>query len=850
MHSDDLMNLRVSEHEKTKEWFEFHADRNLPAFHQISTEDLPELDKLYRFINNDLTGYQEELKRYCSPFEGESDLMKMVPYNPIPNKLDVLKGDYLRRSVPFRVSLLTAEAIHRKDKEFADTIQKSVNDELQIAVAEQRGQFEQMGESERQQAIEQMRSSIPLNKLSKRSFRSQSEITYAKMLQYGIRSGDYRTKSLDSLVDTIVASQMYIWTGWRKGRPVYELLNNKYIGFHKDSNTLGVEKSDYWHYRQRTTIVNALDELVNTQSDEKLKQLIDYANSGNRISKDHITKPVFDHTRYYSLLARLGYGDGMLTGTSEGNRTSRINFQYELDHCYMEFKAYKRVIFLTHNNDYGQPITVQLNDVEGVIPDDLKPIEYTNRFHEESEYYQWVDITGQQFTAEVLWIPRRYEVERWGSDLYTNMREVPFQPEYDNPFLDFELSLKGGIYSNRNTKWISPMQRAIPYTFQYMSTRRVQDRELAKFIGAQTTIDVDQQPNELSIFNEEEGEDIMEVTETMAREGGLRFIAGAKTRNGMPIPSTRSQGVRHEIIDSSPLLGNLEQFCTQLDYRIGMRLGVSPAREGSIVNGNTATENQQQLVQSNISTMALMHWMDRVWSKVFNEHMINTKIWIRGHLEGDNTMSAFPLEVALPNGSKEYFEVTLEHLDELEGLGLYLYDNENEELYFNIMMNMVQPMAQNAGEGLDTLSHFVKNLVKSQSVEELDESIRIQTEELRERNQQAQQQQQALMEQAKKAQQDMEAFRAQLQLEGKLTEIDARAVHKMEELGLQTQTLANQYDINKNQQNDMLEMQREKLDHEAREAAKDRQHESTEKQKDRKNEIRKISAKPAVRSTS
>lgn len=834
---EDFLKLKVSEGEKDEEWYKYQRDRLIPAHNVLAVEDYDEMDKLYKFVGNDLTSFKQEIAYYCGSLDEfgatEEDL---VPYNPIPNKFEVLKGDMLARGFNHRIMLMTAKAIRRKNEELLQQVQESVNQELSLAIEEQKAQMQGMKDEEMKQYIDSLRTSLQPQDINRKNFLSEAEIIYSKLLQYTLQDQDVKTKKLETLEDALIVSRVFLYNGWKGGRPYIQVLNPKHLGFNKNPNTPWIQNGDYVWYRDEITVADGLDQYINKLDKEELRKMVGYGHSaGNIISKRHLEAPVFDHTRYYSILDYLGEalvkGEGLHQGTSLTN----VNLAYSFYRTHLEFKAYSEVIFLTQKDEYGEKITIQLDGRANVIPKNASRVKYINRNFDDAVKYVWTDEFGEEYEAEVLWIPRRHELTTLGSDILTDFRVVPFQPDYGlSPYSKFELSYKGGILFNRNTKWVSPLMRALPNAFQYMAAKRLQDREMAKYTGHEITIDADQVPDELAADHEQNPEmsqDRIFSQEVVARKTGRRFVSSSRSSNGLPPPPTRSQGVMYNVVDTSPQLLNLQQFCQLLDAETGMRLGIPPQREAMTVPNTTATDNRQALVQSTLATQSIFYYLDKVWAHALNEHMYNLKTMIDGHFADNPMLKSYDLEYILPDGAKEFFAVIPEHLKHMQDIGLYLHDSDRDQVYFQMMMNSVFSFAQNAGEGIEQVSAVLKALSSSTSVEEVHKIISMESDRIRQRMSEQQQQQQQLQEQATAAMRELEKFRSELKLEADLQRIAAQREVQLESARINSEALSKQYDIDQNKENDLIQKQREQNQFDAAEKEKDRKHDSAENDK-------------------
>lgn len=848
MGGNDFLKLKVPEHQKNDDWYKYQADRLIPSAEFTVVREAPEMDKLYRLLNNDLTGFEQELKAYCSDLSDYGAVEEeLIPYNPLPNKIEALKGNMLTRGNTYRLMLLNAKAIRRKDSAFQERIKASVSEELRLTLEKQKAQMEGMSKEEQDQYIESIRSEIPLTKLNKRTFLTQAEITFSKLIQYTEATQEVRSKKTETLEDAALVSRLFVLNTWRNGKPAIEVLNPKNIGFAKSPSEEGVEKGDFWWYRDYITMGDALDEYINILKPEEVVKLAQYGQLGNPVTSDHVTKPVFDQTRFYSILEAMGEQHSLIRdeGLHQGNQLTKINFNYLVPRVHLEFKAYEEVIFLTYRDELGEPITKRLNGKAAIIPAEATKLKTPNKYHQDVTRYSWTDEQGIEYEAEVMWIPRRYEVVRLGQDIYVHRRKVPFQPEYENPFNDFELSLKGLLLYNRNAKSLSLVQRAVPYIFQYMSARRVQNRELAKFVGQEKVVDVDQIYEELGADHGTLNDiDPALIQEIIARKTGTRFVSTSKMKNGLAPPTTRGRPVEYQVVDTTAILLNLEAFCTEIDRKIGIRMGIPAIREGVVESRTTATDNRQSLFQGDIMTMSLYYAIDKVWAKALNEHLRNLVTLIDGHFRENPMMEDYQLETILPDGSREFFAVTKADIKDLKDIGLYQYDTGKEKMYFDMMMQNIFSFAQNAGEGVEVISSVLKALTTTTSIEEMHEIIRQTTDELRQRSMEEQQAQMKQAEAMRQAQLEMMREQAQLQLEGKLAEIDRRSAADLDRAMVTSETLAKQYDIDRNKVNDMLQQQEMKDEHDSAERAKDRAHESLEAAKDRASKEKIAKMKP------
>jgi hypothetical protein len=819
---------KLTANKKDKAWYEYQLQRFVPYTNAIEVEDYHEMKRIYEFINNDLSKFRDDIAYYCGSLEefGATEEV-LVPYNPIPNKLEVLKGDLLSKGFNHRILLLTAKAVRDKNEELLRMFQMAVDEELVMVMERQKAQMEGMEPAQVDQYIQEIRATLEPKDLKLKHFQSEGEIIYSKLLQHATLDQSLQYKKLETLEDLAAVSRMFLYTGWKHGRPYIKVLNPLHVGFNKNPDQPFIEKGDFVFFWDEMTIADALQEYQNRLDKEDIEKLLDMAYQPNAVNKDHMTKPVHDHLKFYSLLDSLGEGRYKGIGTHQGTQLTNYNLTLLIPRVHLEFKAFQEVIFLTVKDEYNTHVTLKAD--ADIIPEFASKVKFTNRWFEESEKYVWVDESGLEMEAEIVMVPRRYEVTRLGSDILIDYREVPFQPDYgSNPFSRFELSYKGTILFNRNAKWLSLIQRAMPSAFQYMAAKRLQDREIAKFVGQERAVDLDQIPDEIGVDHESDprmSTDPALKSDIIARKTGSRFYSSGRSSNGLPPTPTRTIGVTYNIVDTTPQLLALQQFCNALDVETGMRMGIPPQREAATMPNTNVTDNRQALVQSTLATQTLFYTLDMVWAHALNEHLMNMRTYIQNYLTDNPNLKSFDLEYVLPDGTKEYFSVEPKHISSLEDMGLYLYDNGREQLYFNHMLQSVFSFAQNAGQGVEQVSSVLKALTSTTSIEEMHKIISMEARAMEERAQQQLEQQRQMIEENKRAMRELEEFRSTLKLEADLAKIKEQRITNLEQAEIQAKALANQFDINNNQESDLVEREREKQAFDRVENEKDRRHE-------------------------
>lgn len=825
----DFLRLRVPESEKTKEWYKWQHDRIVPAGNSLIISDFDEMKRIYEFCNNDWSSFNSEISHYCGNLTDYGAAPEeLVPYNPIPQKLSVLEGELLQMGNNHRIALLTSTALKHKNKELLALIQKSVNEELRLEIEKQKEMLQGKSEEEVNQYIEQLRTEVSPRDINVKDFKAESEIMFNKLLQYTYYEQQVQSKKVETFQHAVKVARPFIYDGWKYGRPHLQVLNPLFVGFQKNPNEPFIQKGDYVFYRDEITVADVIQEYQNRLSDKQLNNIIEHANSGNPIDKRHITEPVLDNIQYLTnRLLDNRYTNMRGIGNHQGNQQSNFNWDQTIWRTHLEFKAFKKVIFYSFFDEDGDKITVMLDAKTDVIPEDLEPLDFTNTFGDPSKIYKWSDEFGE-YEAEVIWVPRRYEVTKLGEDEYVDFREVPFQPDnLHAPFSKFELSYKGCILNNQNAEFTSLVMLGMPHAFQLAAVENLFDKEVAAYRGQETVVDVRQIPEELALDHEGnplEGADKVFQQEIIAQKTKTRLIDSmGGVIDGALVPSTRGQAVQHQVIDTSPQLMNLKQIAMVIDQKVGFSMGISPQREAQMTSNNVS-DNRQALLQSSLSTQMLFYLHDQVWQHALSEHLYNLKVWLKRLFQNNPNMKEHPLHYILPDGKAEVLMVTPEALEKMEDIGLYVENTSKHKMYFDTMLQIqnIQAFAQNP-ESIEKVSALMKELVSTNSVEEVHKNLKLITAEHRQQMQQQHQMEMEAIEKQAEKQRENLTYQNELLLMKDLKILQMKQELDIVKAQIDSTKFQKQMDVNANNISDQYEIKEMELAHESSENAKDRQ---------------------------
>lgn len=771
----DVFSLRISEKEKYEndgEFFKNYLKYVVPS----NTTRLTNYERLkaaYEILNNDLARFRDKVDLFCDPLgeviESFGKVEEDIQSRPLlRNKINVLTGEHLKRSDRQKIILLSANAIKEKDQKLFDEIKKSVDHEFATELEAMQMELQGKSQDEIAQFAEQRKKELSIDKAINTDFKTKTEIFYNNALRFAERDQMLKNKKYDTLIDLLVADQFFIHSGWKYGRPHLEVRNTLFTGFLKDPNERMVSKSDYIFYHKPITLSQALDAYPNLTEDE-IDRLLTTATATSRDKRNSVmtgdAEPIFE-----SLNLKEGkiYRDvtdpdneqltmfpetnidtayNKLTGMNQdsGNLSKRLRALIWETH--FEFKAYRKVIFLSYLDNDNDRITVMLPD-SFEIPKNAKKEYFLNKWNQKSERFMWVK-ESTEYTAEVVWIPRKYEVVRLGQDVFPHYGEVPFQStDLDNPYSSFNLSTHGLIMNARNANSLSLLQGAIPAFLQYLFVKHVQNRELAKYEGYIQNVDVDQIPKELGL--DIDGDTIRDPVATwfaVRKKTGVNFYSGSQTGLNKLLPATRSPGSTASVIGTAADIFNLQQFANLLEQEVGFAMGISPQREAMFSNNSNVTDNQQAIMQSSNITEPYFFFHSLVWDAVLNDYLINFRTWQQRYFEEFPDEKENILHYLGPDGKAELFRITPDMLLPTN-IGVYAEISSNDKQYYEYMLQNLQPISQNAGEGAVVISTILKSIFSNTSPEEVHELIQKEVEKQADRMREAQMAQERARQQA------------------------------------------------------------------------------------------------------
>ena len=729
---ESWINLKADN--KNKEWFEKIRDSIITASSTTGsqTEMYRRYKKFYELLNNDISLFQDEIKKICNPLGEFGEIEdELKPYNKLKNKLEVLNGEVLSRPNNHKIVLLSVKAIREKNEELYQKILQNVDEDLQLEIRKRRAQLEGAPQEEVQQIIEQQRQRLTPKDLNYKNFLSELEIHKSRVLQYALIKEEVREKKVKSLKHLYTTDHHILYNGFRFNRPYISIINPLFVEYDCVDRDLG--KAEWFREYGEMSATQFLTHYAPLIKDKEVfKKLCELSGLSAEHYESYLVNPTTN--RFEATVELLG---GTEQQEHDFNPTKR-GLDNHLKFTNTEFKAFRKVIFYTYTNEYGDPVTVMFDGDADIIPTTAQEIKYTDESFIDERQFVWSDEFGE-YKASILYVPRRYEMVEIEDELVL-YREVPFQPDnIDNPYLEFSLSYKGIVVSGDNALPQSLVENAVPYLFQIYAVKLLENKEFSAYQSFERHVDVSQIPDELEL--DSEGNKIKDIdkisaNEIIARKTRTRLYDGGQATVGGLVPTTRGAGVNIQQMGNAQELLIFQNLIQSLDLELGLALGIPPAREAQALPGTNVTDNRQSLIQSSLTTQIYFYYLDYVWNKALDEYLYMFDVSIKRQFESDPMLKTLMFEYVLPDGTKELLEITPKQVSP-GSVGLFVLEG-NDKMYIDYILNNIHPISQNRGEGADIVSNVVKMISNGRSAEEIDKAVKMYADEQRQRVEEAQ----------------------------------------------------------------------------------------------------------------
>jgi len=708
---------------------------------------------------------QSEFERDCNLLGIEVGQFKdeIKPYNKTPNKIQVLLGEEMRRPFNYNSLLINSSGIRTKQamrtELLKETILKNIEELVQVIRELNQNPEDPAAEQRVQEKINALVPPEELQTLSPSTYLDRREIMATKLLKYLTKQQNIREKMNDAFKHGLISGEEAAWVGVRNNQPVVDVLNSLGLFYDKSPEVKYIQDGRFAGYRTMMTTGDVIDRWIDELSEDDLTKLEGPMQGINGVRDDLVGKEMNYHNvdLYYEYMSRMGD-----YGFEEGSYGRAQNGDHVLV-THVEWKSMRKVYFVTYVNEFGD----KQKDIYS------EEFEIPSHFREEKKNLGptktkkvWTDGVS---VIEEAWIPEVWEGTRIGDDIYVGIRPKSYQHRNeDNPY-DVKLGYHGLVYNNMNAGSVSLMDRMKPFQYLYFFVMHKMKLMIAKDKGQVFHFDTSMVPENMSI------EKVLYYLENLDLDiyNSLQNaqMAGA-TQRGKITGSTNRSNMQHIVSYINVL--------DALDMQISDVAGIPKPREGYTPTQQAVTNAQQDLQQSSAVTEAVYfapHY--NLWRHILTSLLECAQaVWKN---------KSIVKQYALDDMSIETLELTPDDLSN-DSIGLFVSNSYEDSQIIETLKSMAQPLIQNDKAKISDLIR----IVKSSSIQELEQYIR-QSEKTAEEalNRQYEQQQKVV----------------EMQIEAKKAEIEDQQEHEKElkQMELDNAILIKQMEIESDQMIDTLE---------------------------------------------
>ncbi|RMF57585.1 MAG: hypothetical protein D6746_10905, partial [Bacteroidetes bacterium] len=476
---------------------------------RVDEEDYQRMERNFAIVDGELEPVREWMRR-CGI---EDDIIDMVSsYNKMPGKIALYKGLYEQQIPAFRPILMSTADISKKNREYMNLLAKQVSETLNWVLRNTKDP------QQAEQAIQAGKERI--EELKYFLFKNSHERFLEGALRMTMAKEDIYNKMKATLESLIITDRAFIEEYWQDGEPHLRVLNPLTVAWSKSESVSDVSKGRFVAYSEVYTIEDALDKFVpdwrSTNPTKKVKERVGKFIRNYLPDRKHKDIDPLYLWDIVSPATTVTWPDrSMMYDMGQVLRSNVEVMVYEV-------RVYRDVWYLTSYDNEGIPEAVIL-DKAFKPPEDAVMERTKNRFGIEVRRYRWNEGDLEHY-ADKMMIPRRYRIvtDRFGTII---THGEPRQPDnIVNPFLEFSLSIKGGLRPAINGTGYSLVDRAFPYHVSYMMLMSKYLTELSRFQLTVSSIDASQIDPEMYVSQRDaDGTNIIQNIVSKIRRVGYMF---------------------------------------------------------------------------------------------------------------------------------------------------------------------------------------------------------------------------------------------------------------------------------------------------------------------------------------
>jgi hypothetical protein len=728
--------------------------------------------------------------KYCNPFElqwanaGDLSSFDDIRHHPVIDTVaKAIVGEQRRRNLNSIIYNSNADGINQRRRKKLELLQGYIDQKIIGPIREEVTQA-YMIENQIQDPFslnseqqDQMKSDITQRVQAKTpkeileymrtGYKTPEDRQLDKILNYLRKELDIKFVTDQAFEDFIITGLECYYVGVHNNEPTLEVCNPLGLNYYLPEGKLFLEDSEWLSYKSELSYSELLTRYTLTPKDlEKLNSLTFLGNSSGYENMKHIRD-----SRIISVVADT---------PRENINPNTIQGQREIQDLYEQFGG-SMINSFTHTHTVIRS-SRKIHIVKRYNPKtdsfEIKHFgEHYKRGKNDVEIYQRL-------------IPELYEVSKVGEGseaLFLNKGPIPYQyPSLDNPY-EPKMPYTGIEYSrlHKNTNNVAPMDPGKPWQFRLNVEMHRLDESLATDIGNVLLFNAAGLPANWDLdkfFTYMRNKKIAPVD--FSQEGIGPFDANLFKEVNL----SNSQQIQERV-----------SFIEYIRNQIALSMSYNLSRLGLVDRYTAVSNNQQNIIQSSLQTETIYAVHNKAVENMLNSLMNAARVAWK-----ENPKKA---SYILDDMSIAELELDSEMLWRSE-IGVFISNESEDTENLRLTKEMMLPLIQNQ---MINTSQAIKLIWSKSGAQALEvaESAEEKLEAMRQAEQDFQQQ---MMQQQAEIQKQLQDQKAQMDIFMQEKEFD----HEKFVEGVRSTTLANQYDINKNNENDLLEDNREQREEDAK----------------------------------
>lgn len=497
---------------------------------------------------------------------------KMKNYNIIRPKIELLKGEEMKRPFSYQVRATSGQVVSDKQ----DEKRKAILEHLQQS-------YMASNPDEEAEPLDQ------IEKYFKTQYIHPREVTANQILDYGVLSEDLNRKFNAGWEHALISSEEIYYVGLHNNEPRVRVVNPLNFDYDKTIELRNIEEAQWAKEERWLAIGEILDLYGEYLSEDEVK----------RLDRGEVGYPVNKMNYYPGFAYNMSEMEGEVINSSTqnnnygGNRTG--------SHAYVAnvvWKSMRKIGFVTYTDS-------RTGTLEETIVDET--FELTPELKEQGVTLRW------------QWVPEVWEGTRIGQDIYCNIRPLPNQfRDMNNPG-QCKLPYIGYVYNSVNSMSTSMVDLVKPHQYTYMIIWWRLEQELAKAKGKKFIMDFAKMPKS-------QGFSMDEWMYHFDNTGIIWVNSMEEGRKGDPNSISQYNQMTNVDMSLSQVVAQYLSVLQEIEDQVDRITGVSRQRESDIKTSETVGGVERAIQQSNHITEPWFFYHNSVKQKVLSAYIYNFRL--------------------------------------------------------------------------------------------------------------------------------------------------------------------------------------------------------------------------------